>query len=335
MRQEKPKSLQISVIALLMWALVVLPLAADETARKAGTRAFAFLKRDVGARPVGMGGAFTGFADDETTLFYNPGATVNLDGRRGIAGYQNFIAGINAGFLGYLHPLGEREKIGGFINYIDYGSFIRTDNTGAELGEFGGGSFVFGLNYSREIGAKFQAGGNAKLIYSDIESFTATGLAVDLGLRYKIKEQPREFRKRGYGAVGLTVQNLGGMLSTFAANAEKDPLPIIFRLGVAGRPRGVPLHFAGDVILPADNDIQIALGAEYAEIEYLALRAGWASFGENFRTVADDGALAGFSFGVGFDFERMNIGYSISPMNDLGESHRITVTHRFDTPLER
>lgn len=306
---------------------------ASENSDKVGTRAFAFLKRDIGARAVSLGGAFTGYADDASTLFYNPGATVNLEGKRSIAGFQNFVAGINAGFLGYLHPLSEHEKVGVFANYIDYGEFIRTDNSGAELGTFGGSSIVFALNYSREFHGKLQAGGNVKFIYSNIGDFTASGAAVDLGVRFKIKDPPYGLRKRGYGAVGFTIQNLGSMISTYNEGSDKDPLPIIFRLGGAGRLRGLPFSFAADLILPADNEIQIGVGVEYEEIDFLAFRAGWSSFGHNFRSETDNNALAGFSFGLGFRFERLTVGYSISPMNDLGESHRITVTHRFDPPL--
>ena len=327
------KVLAYALLPAFLLLLILAPAApADENSERVGTRAFAFLKRDVGARAAALGGAFTGYADDASTLFYNPGATVNLKGKRSIAGYQNFVAGINAGFIGYLHPLSEREKAAVFINYVDYGEFIRTDNTGTELGVFGGSSIVFGVNYSREFHSRLQAGGNFKLIYSNIGEFTASGAAIDLGVRYKIKDPPYGLRKRGYGAVGFAIQNLGGMISAYTATSDKDPLPITFRLGGVARLRGLPFSFAADLILPVDNEIRIGVGAEYEEIKFLALRAGWSSFGGNFRSDVDDSPLAGFSFGVGFRLEHMNIGYSISPMNDLGESHRITLTRRFDPP---
>ena len=43
-----------------------------EIHEKAGTTAAAFLKIDSGTRPMAMGGAFTGLANDINTLFWNP-----------------------------------------------------------------------------------------------------------------------------------------------------------------------------------------------------------------------------------------------------------------------
>lgn len=324
----------IIAIALVSFCAVASTIQADESNPKVGTRAFNFLKRDIGARAVGMGGALTGLSDDESALFYNPAGIALLEGRRGILSYQNFIAGISSGFVGYIHPTSETARLGGFINYINYGEFIRTDISGLEQGTFGATSLVIGGHYSRVVSSKLQAGGNLKLIYANWDSFTATGLAVDLGLRYTIKKQPTVFKKRGFGSVGLTVQNLGKMLSAFTVNSEKEPLPVVVRLGVAGRPRGTPVTISADAIAPADNDVFFAIGVEYTEIERLALRFGWSSLGKNYKTETDNSSLAGFSFGIGFHFERMKIEYSFTPMNDLGEAHRLTVNHQFDSPLE-
>ncbi|MCH9031251.1 MAG: PorV/PorQ family protein [candidate division Zixibacteria bacterium] len=299
---------------------------ADEFNPRVGTRAFTFLKSPIGARAVAMGGAFTGLADDESALYYNPAGTVSQNGSRLIIGYQNFMAGIQKGFLGYIKPLGPDQKIGVFINYLDYGDFIRTDITGLENGIFGGGSVLLGANYSRQVSEKLQLGANFKLLYSKVDAFTATGAAIDLGAKYIIRQQSRTRRDRGFGSIGFSIQNLGSMLSTYVDNAEKDPLPLTFRLGAGGQPRGVPLILSGDIIKSIDNDFQIAVGSEYTDASPIILRLGWSSFGSNYRTTGNDSKLAGFSFGAGFIFDRMQISYSITPMNDLGETHRITVT---------
>jgi hypothetical protein len=75
---------------------------ADEFNDKVGTRAYSFLKRSVGARASALGGAFTGMADDESALYYNPAGLRSLHGKHVMFSYQNFIAGINAGFLSYV-----------------------------------------------------------------------------------------------------------------------------------------------------------------------------------------------------------------------------------------
>ena len=299
---------------------------ADEFNSRVGTRAFTFLKSPIGARAVAMGGAFTGLADDESALYYNPAGPVSQSGSRLIVGYQNFVAGIQSGFIGYLKPLGSDQKIGIFIDYLNYGEFIRTDNTGLENGTFGGGSVLLGGNYSRHVSEKLQLGANFKLLYSKVDAYTATGAAIDLGAKYIIRKPSRTGRDRGFGSVGFSIQNLGSMLSAYMDNAGKDPLPLILRIGAGGQPRGVPLTLSADIIKPVDNDFQIAVGAEYTDVSPIILRLGWSSFGSNYRTTGNDSKLAGFSFGAGFIFDQMQISYSITPMNDLGETHRITVT---------
>jgi len=95
-----------------------------------GTTVFNFLKIDAGARPMALGGAFTGLADDENSLYYNPAGIVALDGKRFIAGYHNYIFDMQSGFLGYIHPLGADKSLALQVNYLNYGDFIRTDEEG-------------------------------------------------------------------------------------------------------------------------------------------------------------------------------------------------------------
>ena len=87
--------------------------------------------------------------------------------------------------------------------------------------------------------------------------------------------------------------------------------------------------FATDVILPFDNGVDIACGAEYRELEPLYLRLGWNSFGSNYRVTESDDSWAGISLGMGVDYHSMQLSYAFSPAAELGESHRITLTGGF------
>ncbi len=315
--------------------LLTLTLAASQSSAEindnAGTKEFAFLKNGTGARAIAMGGAFTGLADDELSLYYNPGGLNTFHGARGVLGYQDFIAGIQSGFGAYVHPLDSTRSLAGYVNYITYGEFIRTNTNGVEEGTFGASTMVFGGAYGQRITERFSVGGVAKFIYRKLDSYTATGVAVDLGARYQIKTPGlrRSRRSPGFGSAGIAVQNLGSVLSTYTADAEKGDLPVVVRAGVGGAPKGIPVTFAADVIYPTDNDVYFALGAEYTRIRHLALRAGWTSFGSNFKTTGNESALGGFSFGLGFTQKQLGISYAFSPMNDLGEAHRVTLTKDF------
>ena len=103
------------------------------------------------ARPVSMGGAFTGLADDESALYYNPAGVAGLEGKRYMLAYQNNVFDMQWGFVGYIHPLGLDKKVSLYLNYLNYGDFIRTDELGNEEGTFSGSNRCTGD--SNELGA--------------------------------------------------------------------------------------------------------------------------------------------------------------------------------------
>ncbi|HPI31713.1 MAG TPA: PorV/PorQ family protein [candidate division Zixibacteria bacterium] len=288
--------------------------AAGEANSRAGTSAFSFLKIDVGARAVAMGGAGTGLADDESALYYNPAGIVGFEQRRFVGGYHSYFADMQSGFVGYIAPIGLTKAVGAYLSYLNYGDFVETDPTGAVLGTFSGGDLLFAVSGAVQPRYGLALGATVKFIYESLHNYTATGAAVDLGGRYSTN--------RDRLIVGLAVQHLGVQFS--GLGTEKDRLPLTVRGGAALRPRGLPLTLAGDLIVPVDNDPSIALGLEYVELKPLYLRIGWNSFGSNYRTGDSDDSWAGLGLGVGFDIKTYHISYAFAPGAELGDSHRFT-----------
>jgi len=285
----------------------------------AGTSAFSFLKINVSARAVAMGGAFTGLADDESSLYYNPAGITSFEEDRYILGYHNYFVDMQSGFAGYIHALDTSKVIGFYASYLNYGSFTETDQFGNTTGEFSGGDVLLAVSFAFESGYHLGIGATAKFIYEKIQDYSATGAALDLGAKYTGERQR--------WAVGVVIQNLGAQFS--ALGEEKDKLPLSFRIGGSMTPRGLPLRLASDVVIPTDNDPVLALGTEYFALKPFYIRLGWNTFGSNFRAGDSDDKLAGFSVGAGFDIKRLQISYAFSPSADLGESHRVTLTGGF------
>jgi len=294
------------------------PVNAKNINARAGTSAFPFLKINVGARAVGMGSAFTGLADDESALYYNPAGIMTFDENRFILGYHNYFVDMQSGFAGYIRPLNENFSTGGWISYLNYGEFIETNGSGDTLGTFGGGNLVTAVTVAYRQNYNLTFGGTIKFIYERVQKFSATGMAVDVGVRYTDVRDRR--------SVGLMIQNLGIQFS--GLGPETDRLPLVVRGGVAIRPRAFPLIMATDLLIPTDNNVVFSFGTEYYEFKPLYLRMGWNSFGSNFRGVGSNDQWAGFSLGVGFDIKELHIAYAFSPSADLGESHRVTLTGR-------
>ena len=287
----------------------------------AGTSAFSFLKIDASARAVSMGGAFTGLANDESALYYNPAGIAQFESKRFIASYHNYFVDMQSGFLGFIKPLSqEKYFLGLHITYLNYGKFIETDIAGNELGNFSGSDIVVAGSFAFKKGHSWKFGATTKLIYEKIHDYSATGLAFDLGIKFS--------SDREYYNAGLMVQNLG--LQMTALGDEKEKLPLTVRAGGAIKLKGLPLLLTSDIILPTDNNMALAVGGEYSQLKPFYIRAGWNTFGSNYQAANSSDNWAGLGLGFGFDFkEKMHIAYAFTPGAELGDSHRITLSGGF------
>ena len=309
-------------VLLLLVTLLAAPISSYAVNDNAGTSAFPFLKINVGARPVSMGGAFTGLANDATALYYNPAGIASMEDGGYIFGYHNYFVDLQSGFVGIIRPVGFDKTLAGYVNYLNYGDMTETDRLGEVVGEFGGGNAVFGLTFAMQHTRQFQFGATAKFIYEKVHDYSATGMAFDVGVRYA--------SDRERYTAGVMIQNLGFQFS--GLGEEKDRLPMALRIGGSANFRDFPMLFVSDLIVPVDNNPVFAIGAEYFELKPFYLRIGWNSFGSNYRTSDSEDNWAGLSLGVGFDIDDLGIlkhahlAYSYSPGADLGESHRITLT---------
>jgi len=305
-----------SALAVVFLLGVALAAQGRDISKNAGTSAFSFLKINPGARAVGMGGAYTGMADDELSFYYNPAGLSSFEERHFVGDYMSYFADMQSGMIGLVTPVGLDRVIGFHISYLNYGDFTETDMSGNTLGDFGGGDILFGVSGAMRYKYDWQFGATVKFIYEKIKNYSATGLATDLGVRYT--------RNRGKMAFGAMVQNLGFQMSSLGD--EKDKLPLTFRGGGAFEPTGLNITLAADVIVPIDNRPEIAIGGEYFELKPLYIRLGWNSFGTNYRTADSGDDWAGMGVGVGFDIKEFQISYAFAPGAELGDTHRITFT---------
>ncbi len=311
----------------LLFILTAAPVTATSINSGAGTTGFAFLKQGVGARAVALGGAYVSLADDPSVIYYNPGGTVHLQGRQFLAGYHNYILDVQSGFLAMTLPLQELGTLGLFISYMNYGEFTRTDllgNIDESDPTFSGGDFLIGLNYSRNLMANLSGGLNLKFMTEYADGYSSQAMAVDLGLLYKFSDLRTQ--------AGLSIYNLGGVLSGFSANSaeeNKDKLPLGGRIGISHTLRGLPILVALNGVLPNDNNPYVNVGLEYFKIKPLYFRFGYSTFGLNYKTGSDTDGLGGTSFGFGIDYQKFQISYAFMPYLDLGSSHRMTIVGEF------
>ncbi len=285
-----------------------------------GTAGYEFLKTYVGARPSAMAGAFISTPGDIYAMYFNPAGLAPISNSLVSATYLNHVLDFNSGFIAYTQPIQRVGQLAVGINYMNYGDFEETDEQGTKLGNFSAGSFAIQSSLGRSINENLMAGVSAKFIYSLIDKYTATAIAFDVGLIYKLPfiEDMN---------VGLGIFNAGATINAFMD--QKDPLPLNFVIGFSKKLAHLPLEYCITANKYIDDDIQLNVGGEFTLTEGAFLRIGYNSLGREMKVGADEDKFAGMSLGMGFQWNQMSFDYGLSSFGAIGYLNRATFSYRF------
>ena len=310
-----------------------------------GTTAAPILELPLSARAQGMGGAFTGVADDVTALQFNP-AGLSLLGSD--EAYLLFLKGLvdqNVEFLSLGAPLRFRgisgsgySSVAGSMLFSQNGSIqVNTTNPDGSLASSNnvsaGGDFVGTLAYAERVGdtpidwspdhqidIQHFLGASGKYIHSSLGSgYSASAAAVDLG--YLGRSADRRW------AVGASALNIGTKMTYIS---EGDPLPLTVRAG--GSYRFFRARTEDGLLFAVDGDY----GA-YSRQWHMQTGVEGA-FGHNFRArlgyqfhTDTMGLTAGFGIAIG----GLSFDYAWAMNGPLGDTHRLGLTFRFGEVNER
>lgn len=286
---------------------------------KVGTSGAQFLKVGVGGRATAMGGVYTGVADDVSALYWNPGGLGGIKSTEVLYTYNNWFQDITHHFVAGAVP----TQVGVFglgITMLGMDDLEKrtTDTVDAE-GTFKAQDMAIAIAYGKEITETLMVGGSLKMLSSEIDDESASGMAVDLGALMKTAVQGLN--------VGLAITNLG---SEYKFINEGDPLPMTIKLGAGYKILNDALTLAADVIYPNDNDMLFGAGLEYAlkfgQGGLLAMRAGY-------KTGVDTGELSGLGAGVGINWpmfgQTFGLDFAWTPYGDLGDAMRGSFSLKF------
>lgn len=312
-------------IILTAFLATLIPFLVFAEEEKRGTTAFPFLKIGVGARQMGMAGAFVGLADDVNAIYSNPAGLGSLSKVELSATHNNWFEDVSYNSLSYAHP-GKDYTFGLSLNYLDLGEMKETTiaspkGTGRN---FEGDSLLTILSFS-EVGEEDTLfwGLNLKLIKERIDDEDAHGIVADIGL---LNQSSPNFR------FGLAIQNLGPKIEW---GEEKFRLPLTYKLGFSYCINKTTFSLEGS--LPNDDKPKILLGLETWVAKVLALRAGYKfDFAEPDNKLEKSGELPTcLTAGLGFDLGGLSIDYAYAPYGYLKDVHRLSLTIKFPTKRER
>ncbi len=304
--------------------LVLLPLLKVHS-QSAGTTSFEFLRSQYSPRGAAMGGNLMAIKDDIHGILYNPAALAGYSIRQWDINYVDHLLDFKAGQLAYAQPVRKLGNVYAGLLYFNYGSFTETDEFGIETGRIVHASeFALITGFSNHLGEGFDYGLGMKFLYSSLDTYNASALALDAGLIYTVP---------GINdlTLGFSMLNLGKTVNNYTSKTEK--LPLVVQFGFAKRLAHLPLLLTGslqDITVSGDNATdflkRFAIGGEFDISQILKFRLGYQNqINQDVKPVGRT-ILSGFSLGLGVFWQKLRLDYSYSNFGDLGSQNRIGVS---------
>lgn len=301
-----------------------------------------FMRTGVGARALGMGGAYVAVAEDVTAIYWNPAGLVSMKNLQVHGMHSERFAGIvNWDFVGVGVSLKQNMAFGfGFFRLgVDGIPFTRLRNPELQIGEIyyddtgqriqndvyayktvNDVEMAMVFSFARKISEKFSYGANIKIIRKSAGEHGAWGLGFDAGIRFN-----------PVGSLNLGAVLCDGTSTLLAWNGGRRELilPMLkFGAAYSYTLSSFELLPVFDVQLGFENmgsaaqaswgrmDIDFRTGIEVAFRERVAVRLGM-----------DRGRI---TTGAGLRVYAFNVDYGFSNHTDLGNTHRVSITLFWD-----
>ena len=305
----------------------------------------------VGARPLGMGRAYVGVAEDADAVFMNPAGIARITNPKLSSMYTSLLNEVDYMVIGGAYPLRAKSAIGAGVINSSTSDILLTDASGEATGMGRWGNTVLFLSYGTYLSevpmfANLEkdvlVGGSLKYFSmggtgsSDISDAAGTGYGVDLGVLYPATD---------YLMLGANYQNaIGGQISR--TSGVTDTVPSTLKLGtkvalIGAEGKSYTPHNVRKLYLNADYDVNsnnlpnvAHYGVEFWPSSNLALRLG-----------ADGDEMTA---GLGVRFSGIEFNYAYHPYNGiaddathffslgyLGEATKRTLRVQVDTPRDK
>lgn len=225
-----------SFFTCLIFLLCGFLVGSNETyAQRQSGRVYEFINLPATARITALGGYAVPTFDNDLgmALFYpsliNPGLENNLS-----LNFVDYFGDINYGTAAFSKGFNHIGNLTLGISYINYGTFLNTDEMGNSFGEFTAGEYVVSLGWGRALTEKISIGSNIKAISSTFEQYSSFGLATDIAVGY--------FDEERLIASSLVFRNIGRQITTYYNDREPLPFDIVF--GISKKLINAPLRFS-------------------------------------------------------------------------------------------
>jgi len=260
----------------------------------------------VSARAFGMGKAFTAVADDVYAPYWNPAGMVFLTNSE--AGFTLVkLAETNYSFIGCVLPLDLKTSIGVSRFGFDSPLAEKTNTIGESLGYYQEKQSSYFISYGSKISDTFSYGVNLKVVFQEIDVYSAFGIGLDAGALIIPVNNMK---------IGVVLQNI--LPASLKLKEETDRYPVNLKTGVSYLFTDIGLLTAADlsvidILSFYKAAIRWGFGAEY-HLKYwqdIYLRAG-----VDYKEVA---------FGAGISVLNVAFDYAVG-ISTFEVSHRASLT---------
>ncbi len=265
----------------------------------------AFADLYMGARPMGMGSAFTAISDDANAVYWNPAGLALSGGRKFtfMHGLVQNVPGLRLDYAAYSQNINSSAGIG--FSWLNISATLEQGEN-AETSEFSQNVYVLGGGIE-VVEGYLSAGFGVKRFTIDSSIDGGAGLGFDLGMIY------RPFKNDYF--------ILGGSVKDIAAEIKNERYPCNFRAGAASVfweeriKAAVDLSAKKDIAGNEDYSLKYHAGIEITPIKNISIRGGY-----------DNGNPA---FGGSIYYSWAGLDYAFLKTEALGSFHRISLSLSF------
>lgn len=331
----------------ILFALLLM-LCTVQFAQLGGQTAYRFLNIVNPARVASMGGNLIMVQDNDLALaLINPSLLNAQYNNRVHISYANLFSGVNSGFLGYSKHIEKHGTFAGSFQYINYGKFTETNETGDKTGSFTAGDYALTASGAKQIDSLFSMGASIKVFHSSYYNFWSMGAAIDLSATY--------FKPSKFFCAAVILKNIGYQFKPYTkANREKFPFEI--QAGISKKLAHAPFRFSlafeniqrwklayidptfKPQIDPATGQPQEIkepgffenLGRHLIGGIELIIKNFNVRFAYNYRRRAELryselGGITGLSFGVGYKSKKFDFSYGLASYHLAGTTNHISI----------
>jgi hypothetical protein len=321
-------------------------------AQVGGQNAYEFLNLPSSARITALGGHLPSVMDEDVTLAISNPASLNDKMHNRISFSHNFhFADIQNGYVAYGRNIKNWDINTHFgIQYMNYGDFKYADIIGNQQGTFSAKETAFIVGASKKVADRITVGANIKGVFSNLESYSSTGILMDLGLNYA--------KDSSSFILSFLVKNIGAELTTYAGDRFGTPLDV--QIGISKRLKYLPFRLSviahqlhkgniryddpnrqtqtdifGNVVEEKElnNTIDnlfrhLIFSGEFllGKNENLRLRAGYNHLRRKELSLSTFRSLAGFSLGFGLKINVFKLDYGVGYHHTAGATNHITIS---------